>query len=156
MGSALAFPFPPPSGEPHVQSDTQPHPGAPPRPRRLKLIGHLRRDLDPDLEVEVLDVNEEEARALLLSIDPLAELALMQEQLHARLRELTPTVSPELEAAWQAAAEAVLQERPEPGREVQLGAEQFLVLVSCRDERHQLEVLARLQADGLECRALVS
>src|ERR1043166_6118950 len=65
---------------------------------RLKLIdGHLRRDLDPDMEVdvevEVLDVTEEEARALLLSIDPLAELAVAQEQLHARLRELTPTVS---------------------------------------------------------------
>src|ERR1700730_1329078 len=45
---------------------------------RLKLIdGHLRRDLNPDLEVEVevLDVTDEEARALLLSIDPLAELA---------------------------------------------------------------------------------
>src|ERR1700730_15767233 len=45
---------------------------------RLKLIdGHLRRDLDPDMEVEVevLDVTDEEARALLLSIDPLAELA---------------------------------------------------------------------------------
>src|SRR5438552_8418634 len=47
---------------------------------RLKLIdGHLRRDLDPEMEVdvEVLDVNEDEARALLLSIDPLAALAQM-------------------------------------------------------------------------------
>jgi hypothetical protein len=122
------------------------------------LDGHLRRDLDPDreVEVEVLDVSDEEARALLLSLDPLAELALMQEQLHARLRQLTPAVSPELEAAWRAAAEAVLH-RPQAGRrEVKLGAEQFLVLVTCRDEKHQLEVLARLQADGLECRALVS
>src|SRR5438477_4106557 len=45
---------------------------------RLKLIdGHLRRDIDPDMEVEVevLDVTEEEALALLLSIDPLAALA---------------------------------------------------------------------------------
>ena len=48
---------------------------------RLKLIdGHLRRDLDPDMEVdvEILDVNEKEARALLLSIDPLAALAETQ------------------------------------------------------------------------------
>src|SRR5215510_6992703 len=39
---------------------------------RLKLIdGHLRQDLHPDLEVdvEVLDVSDAEARALLLSID---------------------------------------------------------------------------------------
>jgi hypothetical protein len=60
---------------------------------RLKLLdGHLRRDLDPDMEVdvEVLDVNDDEARALLLSIDPLAALAQTQEQLRDRLLELTP------------------------------------------------------------------
>src|SRR5215216_1430979 len=48
---------------------------------RLKLIdGHLRRDLDPDMEVdvEVLNVHEDEARVLLLSIDPLAALAQTQ------------------------------------------------------------------------------
>src|SRR5215831_7048354 len=52
---------------------------------RLKLLdGHLRRDLDPDMEVdvEILDVTEEEARKLLLSLDPLAALAETQEQLH--------------------------------------------------------------------------
>src|SRR5216117_357112 len=73
---------------------------------RLKLIdGHLRRDLDPNMEVEVeiLDVNEEEARTLLLSIDPLAALAETQQQLHDRLMEVTPTSSEELKAAWQAA-----------------------------------------------------
>src|SRR5262249_12475882 len=51
---------------------------------RLKLLdGHLRRDLTPNMEVdvEVLDVTEDEARALLLSIDPLAQLAQTQEQL---------------------------------------------------------------------------
>jgi hypothetical protein len=54
---------------------------------RLKLIdGHLRRELDPNMEVEVevLDVTDEEARALLLSIDPLAQLAVNQEQLATR------------------------------------------------------------------------
>ena len=61
---------------------------------RLKLIdGHLRREMDPDMEVEVevLDVNEEEARELLLSIDPLVELGQMQEQLYERLTQMTPT-----------------------------------------------------------------
>src|SRR6266478_8628112 len=60
---------------------------------RLKLIdGHLRRDIDPDMEVdvEILDVNEDEARILLLSIDPLAGLAETQEQIHQRLLELAP------------------------------------------------------------------
>ncbi len=45
---------------------------------------------DMELEVEALDVNDEEARALLLSIDPLAALAQMQEQSRRRLLEITP------------------------------------------------------------------
>src|SRR5436309_506412 len=74
---------------------------------RLKLLdGHLRRDLDPDMEVEVevLDINDDEARALLLSIDPLAALAETQTQLRDRLRELTPLSNADLHAAWEAAA----------------------------------------------------
>src|SRR5580765_6902290 len=82
---------------------------------RLKLIdGHLRRDLDPDMEVEVevLDVTEDEARALLLSIDPLAALAETQSQLQRRLLDLTPAVNPELKLAWEAAAAAALKPIP--------------------------------------------
>src|SRR5258708_30912377 len=74
---------------------------------RLKLIdGHLRRDIDPDMEVEVeiLDVTEEEARTLLLSIDPLAALAETQEQLRKRLGELVPEVPEALRLAWGATA----------------------------------------------------
>src|SRR5438105_11647995 len=70
---------------------------------RLKLIdGHLRRDLDPDMEVdvEVLDVNDDEARALLLSMDPLAALAQTNAEIHERLRALTQTDSAALTALW--------------------------------------------------------
>jgi hypothetical protein len=124
---------------------------------RLKLLdGHLRRDLDPDMEVdvEVLDVNDEEARTLLLSIDPLAALAETQQQLHDRLVTLTPTTSPELQAAWQAAAEAAAQ--MQPGCAIDPGLDQYLVLVTCRDEQHQVELLTRFQREGLECKVLLS
>jgi hypothetical protein len=128
---------------------------------RLKLIdGHLRRDLTPDMEVEVevLDVTEEEARALLLSIDPLAALAQTQEQLHRRLVELTPADTEELRAAWEASVRAevdrcqtdALPEAVDPG------PEQFLVLITCRDERHQCELLSRFRDEGLQCKALLS
>jgi hypothetical protein len=128
---------------------------------RLKLIdGHLRRDLDPDMEVEVevLDVTEEEARALLLSSDPLAALAERQEQIHQRLLEVAPPVPEELQAAWRAEAEAALAAmRSElPKQRVEAVVEQFLVVVTCRDEGHQVELLRRFHADGLECRALLS
>src|SRR5579864_928401 len=79
---------------------------------RLKLIdGHLRRELSPDMEVdvEVLDVSEEEARALLLSIDPLAALAETQEHLRERLLELAPAESEDLRAAWEEAARRCLE-----------------------------------------------
>jgi hypothetical protein len=124
---------------------------------RLKLLdGHLRRDLDPEMEVEieVLDATEEEARTLLLSLDPLAALADTQEQLRDRLVELTPTDSAELQAAWVAAAREVLEHKPpRPLGEV---PEQFLVLITCRDERQQVELLQRFAAEGLQCKALLS
>jgi len=124
---------------------------------RLKLIdGHLRRDLDPDMEVdvEVLDVDDAEARALLLSMDPLAALAETQAEAHRQLLEMTPTKHPELEAAWRtAAAECFKPENvDQPARAL---PEQFLILIKCRDEKHQAELLERLSADGLLCRALI-
>ena len=125
---------------------------------RLKRIdGHLRRDLDADMEVdvEVLDVNDDEARALLLSIDPLAALAQMQEQIHQRLLEITPTDSEELKAVWRATVEGHLAALSAPPAAAAYFV-RFLILATCRDEKHQVELLDRLGAKGLECRALLA
>jgi hypothetical protein len=108
-----------------------------------------------EVDVEILDVNEEEARKLLLSIDTLAALAETQSQLHKRLLEVTPAESPELEAAWRAAADAALKDHAQPEREV-LVKEQYLILITCRDEKQQVELLARFDADGLAYKALLS
>jgi hypothetical protein len=127
---------------------------------RLKLInGHLRRDIDPDMEVdvEVLDVNEDEARALLLSIDPLAGLAQMQEQLYERLRQTTPTAQPELEALWEEEARQSLEDLQRDRKPIaQDVLPQHMLLVMCTDEKQQLELLARFQAEGLDCKCLLS
>jgi hypothetical protein len=130
---------------------------------RLKLIdGHLRRDMDPDMEVEVeiLDVNDEEARALLLSIDPLAELAFLQDQIHQRLMDLTPTDSPDLQRMWQEAQatidSALVENTAEKKQTAMELPGQWLVLVTCRDEKHQVEFLQRFQKEGLECKAILS
>jgi len=126
---------------------------------RLKLIdGHLRRDLDPDMEVdvEVLDVNDDEARALLLSIDPLAALAQTQEQIHRRLLEITPTEFEELKAAWRMTAESHFEALSATPPAAPQCPAQFLILVICRNEQHQVELLNRLGGEGLECRALLS
>ncbi|HKI31000.1 MAG TPA: hypothetical protein VKA46_03985 [Gemmataceae bacterium] len=126
---------------------------------RLKLIdGHLRRDIDPDMEVEVevLDVNDDEARTLLLTIDPLAKLAEQQEQLRQRLTELAPPVPPELAEAWQAAAEACLERPKGKGLRGEALEEQWYVLVTCRDEKHQVELLGRFKGEGLTCKAVLT
>jgi hypothetical protein len=132
---------------------------------RLKLIdGHLRRDMNPDLEVdvEVLDVNDVEARALLLSIDPLAQLADYDSATLDRLRQMTAAPCDALANLWQSidaastATDASLsQARSErPGRDAL--PEQFLILVECADEAAQVALLERFQQEGLKCRALLS
>jgi hypothetical protein len=127
---------------------------------RLKLIdGHLRREIDPDMEVEVevLDVGEEEARELLLSIDPLVALGQMQEQLYDRLRQTTPAVQPKLQAMWQAAAQRGAEAAERLRKPIaQVIPEQYMVLVMCADEKQQLGLLERFQAEGLPCKALLS
>jgi hypothetical protein len=34
--------------------------------------------------------------------------------------------------------------------------EQFLVLITCRDEKQQAELLSRFKNEGLECKALLT
>jgi hypothetical protein len=127
---------------------------------RLKLIdGHLRRDLDPEMEVdvEVLDVNDEEARTLLLTIDPLTALAEEQEQLRERLTELAPPLPPELEEAWRATLEeCATAPRKGKGLGGETVEEQWYVLVTCHDERQQVELLTRFKAQGLTCKAVLA
>jgi hypothetical protein len=74
--------------------------------------------------------------------------------LRERLQELAPTDSDELRAAWEAAAHAALEAKPP--REIDGVPEQFLILITCRDERHQVELLDRFRGEGLECKALLS
>jgi hypothetical protein len=133
--------------------------------KRLKLIdGHLRRSLDPDLEVdvEVLDVNEEEARTLLLSLDPLARLAEHDQQVLANLRSLTHTSSDELENRWRSleTADRAVQDTLAKARAkrppAQTVPEQHLILLECTSEAEQVRLLERFQREGLRCRALLS
>jgi hypothetical protein len=132
---------------------------------RLKLIdGHLRQALDPDMEVdvEVLDVNDAEARALLLSLDPLAQLADYDGAVLDELRRSAATESDALANLWQtitaagaAVEESLTRARKSVGEEPDV-PEQFLVLIECASEQEQTELLHRLKRQGLKCKALLS
>jgi hypothetical protein len=107
-----------------------------------------------EVEVDVLDVSEEEARELLLSIDPLVELGQMQQQLYDRLRETTETVQPELQAMWEMVAQESAEAQERFRKPIaQVVPQQYMLLVMCADEKQQLALLERFQSEGLECKA---
>src|SRR5262249_5470705 len=130
---------------------------------RLKLIdGHLRRELDPDMlvDVEVLNVDDDEARKLLLSMDSLAGSAEPDKEVMDQLREITKSDSPVLTELWRSVTEseatmqATLEDAVKPSE--QLLPEQFFIVVKCQDEQDQVQLLQKLEAQGLSCRVLVS
>jgi hypothetical protein len=125
---------------------------------RLQLIdGHLRREMDPEMmvDVEVLDVGPDEARKLLLSMDSLAGLAETNVEAARALRAATASDSPALTSLWESVAQCA--EATQKSLEAaQVPRSQFLVLIECRDEQHQLDLLEKLQAEGLTCKALIS
>ncbi|HYT90306.1 MAG TPA: hypothetical protein VEL76_16485 [Gemmataceae bacterium] len=115
---------------------------------RIAIATPTRRDAP---NVRPVDVTEDEARALLMSIKPLAK---QQEQIHERLLALAPLVLEELQAAEGKAALATLQEQEKEG--VETVPEQFLVLVTCCEERHQVELLEKFCCAGLDGKPLLS
>ena len=126
---------------------------------RIQLIdGHLRRELDPELPVvvEILDVSDEEARKLLLTLDPLTALAQADEETLGRLRELTATDAPALRRLWDLTTGGSLPTPPPESVRPPAHTEQYLVLVECTDEEEQMQLLERFQAEGLRCKALLS
>ena len=128
---------------------------------RYQLIdGHLRASMDPDMlvDLEVLDVTEEEARQLLLTLDPLVRLAQTNAAMHARLCKQTATRSPALAELRRRTAAGLSRARAEAlaRKSAQTLTERYLVLVECADEDEQVELLARFQGEGLRCKALLS
>ena len=125
---------------------------------RLKLIdGHLRRSMDPDMavDVEVLDVSDAEARALLLAIDPLAQLAAYDATTLDTLRQAAEADSAAVKSLWEVLqdASAKTKRNLDESKAKELPPEQFFVLIECDGEEHQLELLRRFQAEGLKCQA---
>jgi len=135
---------------------------------RIKLIdGHLRQSMDPEMKVwvEVLDVTDDEAKKLLLSLDPLAALAGYNHDILDVLQSQVQSESDHLTNLWQAtsrakaAAEAVIEEVQEKGskkRPAQEIEERFCVMIECTDERHQVDILRWCKQEGLSCKALTT
>jgi len=125
----------------------------------LTLIdGHGRREWMPDesVTVEILDVNDEEARKLLLSLDPTAALAGRDDEALAQLREMATTDNATLEAFWAGLGDEPAPPEPEEREDDTPTPEQYLILVTCRNERHQADLLEKLKKQKLTCKPLIS
>src|SRR2546425_1551326 len=99
---------------------------------RLKLIdGHLRAQMDPEQEVdvEVLDVSDAEARALLLAIDPLAQMAGYDSDTLEELRRITEQDSAAIKSLWETLQEASAKTRKKLDEQTAEIPEQYLILV---------------------------
>ncbi len=96
-----------------------------------------------EVDVEVLDVDDGEARALLLSIDPLAALADYDSQTRCGFDAVTDADSDVLANLWRsiASADAVEDAGRHEGQGRAEPAEQFLVLIECIDEAEQFATL---------------
>jgi ParB-like chromosome segregation protein Spo0J len=128
----------------------------------LELVdGHLRAETTPDATVPVLvlDVSAEEADKLLLTLDPLAGLAGVDEE---RLTELLTEVkfaSPQLEqlldglAREAAGGEIEVDDTDDERDEVEV-PESWQVVVECTSEADQESVYSRLKNEGYKCRVL--
>jgi hypothetical protein len=126
---------------------------------RLKLIdGHLRREMDPDMlvDVEVLDVDDLEARKLLLSMDSLASLAEADQEVVAQLQKITQSDSPVLTGLWRSLAESESATQAALEEAAKAPPEQFLIVVTCHNENHQVELLQEFEGRGIRSKALVS
>jgi len=126
---------------------------------RLELVdGHLRAETAPDqlVPVLVLDVDEAEANKILLTLDPLSAMAeASREQLGALLAEVE-TGSAAVESMLAELAEgAGIASEPSPLSTPDY-VERFCVVIECPSEAEQAALLARLEDEGLECRALIA
>jgi hypothetical protein len=67
---------------------------------------------------------------------------------------LAPPVPDELRTAWDASVQAA-EALTAPVPEAKAVGDQFLVLITCRDEPHQIQTIEWLQREGVMCKALV-
>jgi hypothetical protein len=127
----------------------------------LELIdGHLRAETTPEsiVPVLVLDVSAEEADKILLTHDPLAAMAGVDQERLGELISSTEFVSPQLqelldglahEATAVDEAYQAVSDRPE----VEI-PESWQVVVECGREEEQQQVYERMRGEGFKCRVL--
>lgn len=131
----------------------------------LMLIdGHLRAETTPNEKVPVLvlDVTEEEANKLLLTLDPLAAMAEASTEALGKLLLENSSQNAAVQAMLDGLAKdndidvfaAGGEEAAEPAKADETPPERWGVYVECSDEDQQRALLERLSEEGFEVRGL--
>lgn len=127
---------------------------------RLKLIdGHLRQGFhapDEEIDVEVLDVTDAEARKLLLTIDPLAAMANFSDSALLALRDITVAEDNVLNALWAGLHQETDLPKTPTEKEPAKMTTQWLVILECKSEANQATTLAICQREGFQAKAISS
>ena len=131
--------------------------------RTHRLIdGHGRLEVvAPDAVVPVLigDWSEAAEKKILLTLDPLASMATADvDQLSALLEDVdldTPALAELGKSLEKYLAPAGDGGDVAESAGVTPGAERYMIVVTCRDEMHQADLLDRFMQDGLQVKALV-
>ncbi len=127
---------------------------------RLQLIdGHLRAETTPEVLVPVLvlDVTADEADKILLTHDPLAELAEADPEQVRTLVDTCEFAHPQVEKMLDQLEREPAQ-RPWPDDqqerpEVEI-PDSFQIVVECEDEHDQEQLYQRMRKEGYRCRVL--
>lgn len=126
------------------------------RPPFTLIDGHLRADMHPEeeLEIEIVDVNDQEARKLLLSLDPLVGLGKPNHEMLRNLNAITQTEDKYLKDLWTkvAGSQKIVNEEISAKRVLE---NQYLVLITCDNEDQQLDLLKEFKERALDVKAVI-
>lgn len=105
----------------------------------------------------IVELEPEEERLALAVLDPITELATRDQAILADLLEQVETA----DAGLQAVLDEMASKQPDAndtGNDTtsQMGALEFKIVIDCKDEHHQGELLAKFEDEGIPCRALMS
>lgn len=109
----------------------------------------------PDIAVEFIDVGEHAARRIVAADNESAKKAKTNRDV---LHDLLAPLAGDLEGTAVTDEEfgkLVGDDGPADDESDLAGQQKYAVIIECRDEAHQLELLETLEAEGLEARALV-
>jgi hypothetical protein len=132
------------------------------RTKRL-IDGHARKEISQGpVPVLIGDWSEEQERKILATLDPIAGMAEADtERLDALLREVQTgsealaAMLTELAASHEIIPGSTAAPESAPSAP-ELGADlQHKILVDCRDEQHQAELLERFETEAIPCKAMI-